>query len=120
MEEICKEYKTYVVSNSSPTHLKYYMDKLNINPKWFVDIISNNFTESDRTKKHYYKDILDSEKCDPQNAYVFGDSEKSDLLPARELGINTYLITDARKLEDIVNKAICRTSEKEDLGMCAD
>ena len=120
LEKICKEYKTYVVSNSSPTHLHFYMKKLGINPKWFEEIISNNFIEEDRTKKHYYQDILNMENCLPKNTYVFGDSEKSDLLPARELGINTHLITDARKLEDVVNKAIGRNFEKDNMGMCAD
>ena len=120
LEAVCKEYKTYLVSNSSPTHLHFYMDKLGIDKNWFVDIISNQFIEEDRTKKHYNQDILNAENYSPKNAYVFGDSDKSDLMPARELGINTYLITDARKLENVVNKAIGRSLEKEDLGMCAD
>lgn len=112
IEEICKKYPTYLVSNSSPTHLNFYLNELNIKNEWFVDIISNHFIEEDITKKHYYKDILTKEKCAPENAFVFGDSITSDLKPAEALGINTYHVTNATELESIVKKAIQSSYEK--------
>jgi len=106
IEKICKEFPTYVVSNSSPTHLNYYFEKLGIKGEWFKEVISNHFIAEDMTKKHYYKDILDNEKCLPDNAFVFGDSIESDLKPAKALGINTYHVTNALKLEETVKGAI--------------
>ena len=62
IENLCKEYPVYVVSNSSPTHIKYYMHIIGVDPDWFKGIISNHFTAKDRTKQHYYISILEKEK----------------------------------------------------------
>ena len=113
VEDICKKYPTYIVSNSSPTHLNYYIDMFKLKNEWFVDVISNHFIEEDRTKKHYYRDILNKEKCLPENAFVFGDSDTSDLKPARELGMNAYQVLNVNDLEDIVNKALQDKLENE-------
>ena len=106
IKQLCKKYAVYVVSNSSYSHLEYYMKILDVKPKWFKQIISNKFVEFDRTKKHYYQAILQKEKCEAHNAYVFGDSEKSDLVPARELGINAFLIQNSNDIPTIVENAI--------------
>ena len=52
------------------------------------------------------KDILAKENCSPQNAYVFGDSERSDISPALKLGINAFLIKDSRKIQNIIENII--------------
>ena len=106
IKSLCKRYAVYVVSNSSYSHLDYYMKILDVKPKWFKKIISNKFLEFDRTKKHYYQQILQKENCLAQNAFVFGDSEKSDLVPARELGINAFLIQNSNDIEQIVQNAL--------------
>ena len=66
------------------------MEKLNVKSEWFKDIYSNHFEEYDRTKKHYYQKIMEIENCLPENTYIYGDSENSDLKPARELGANLF------------------------------
>lgn len=108
LKDLCSKYPVYVVSNSSPTHIYHYMEMFGVDKDWFKEVISNRFTVKDRTKKHYYERILEKENCKPQNAYVLGDSDKSDLEPARQLGINTCLITDAKKvpekLDELLNK----------------
>ena len=106
MKSLCKKYPVYVVSNSSYSHLDYYMKVLNIKPKWFKKIYSNKFEQFDRTKKHYYQKILQSENCLPQNAFVFGDSERSDLVPARQLEINAFLIENSNDIPTVVETAI--------------
>ena len=106
MKNLCKTYPVYIVSNSSPSHLLLHMKTLKLNPKWFKEIISNKFTVKDRTKKHYYARILEKENCLPKNAFVFGDSFKSDLEPAIALGINTTIVTNAKQLPDLVNQSI--------------
>ena len=106
MEDLCKKFSVYVVSNSSSSHIEFYMKKLNVNPKWFKKIYSNHFEEFDRTKKHYYQEILDIENCEPQNTYVYGDSIKSDLVPAEELNINTFFISNANDIIETVNDSI--------------
>ena len=92
LKKLCQDYPVYIVSNSDIIHVKH--------------IISNQFLAKDQTKKHYYKDILAKENCSPQNAYVFGDSERSDISPALKLGINAFLIKDSRKIQNIIENII--------------
>ena len=104
--KLCNKYNVYLVSNSSPFHLKFYLKYIGLEPKIFKKIISNRFTKRDKTKKHYYKNIIVQENCLPQNAYVFGDSLKNDLIPAQKLGMQTFLVKDATRLKDIVKQAL--------------
>ena len=106
IEKTCSEYHCYIVSNSSPKHLHYYMKKLNINLDWFVEIISNHFVEADPTKQHYYTKIAKEENIDPSKMLVFGDSDVSDLLPARKIGAKTFLIKNAEDINEIVLNAL--------------
>lgn len=110
IEKICALYPVYLVSNSSYSHLEYYLKKLGHNPSWFKKIISNKFEEFDRTKEHYYKDIMESENCKPEDVFVFGDSNRNDLQPAKNLGMNTYLVLDATTLENTTNSALKKFS----------
>lgn len=103
LKDICGDHSVYVVSNSSPTHIYYYMEMFGIDKTWFKEIISNRFTQKDRTKKHYYKRILEKENCSPENAIVLGDSDKNDLEPGRKLGINTCLIVNATTIPEKLN-----------------
>ena len=103
LKDICGDHSVYVVSNSSPTHIYYYMEMFGIDKTWFKEIISNRFTQKDMTKKHYYKRILEKENCSPENAIVLGDSDKNDLEPGRKLGINTCLIVNATTIPEKLN-----------------
>lgn len=113
IEQICEDYPVYVVSNSSPTHIKFYMKKLDIEPEWFDDIVSNRFTQKDRTKKHYYERILEKENVEPHNVYVFGDSVKSDLVPAKELGMNVHHVKNAASIKRMVKRVLNKEKGKQ-------
>ena len=106
IENLCRKYPVYIVSNSSINHIIFYMKKLNINPNWFKRIYSNQFSETDRTKKIYYSQILEIENCSNLQTIVFGDSINTDLKPAQILGIDNYLINNANDIEKIVLKAL--------------
>ena len=106
IEQLCADFPVYVVSNSSPTHIKFYMKKLDVEPEWFDDIVSNRFTQKDRTKKHYYECILEKENVEPQQVYVFGDSIKSDLVPAKELGMNVHHVKNAKSIKRMVKRVL--------------
>lgn len=106
LKSLCKQYPVYLVSNSDIIHIKHYMKQINIDPSWFKSIICNQFIKKDPTKKHYYQDILNWENCEPKNAFVFGDSITSDIIPAEKLGINAFRITDSTKIASIVQDII--------------
>ena len=114
MQQLCSEFPIYIVSNSSPNHIKFYMEKLNVNPEWFKGIFSNHFEEFDRTKKHYYEEILKIENCEPKNAYVYGDSINSDLKPGRMLGINAFHITNSNDIQEIVDDSLNRGGKENE------
>lgn len=106
IKKICETYSVYIVSNSSPHHIHHYMNQFKVNPKWFKGIFSNHFEEFDLSKKHYYEEILKKENISSNEAVVFGDSDKSDLQPAREIGIKAVLTNDADKLHCLILKEI--------------
>lgn len=106
LENLCDKYSVYVVSNSSQKHLKYYMDKLNIDYSWFKKVVSNEFLEEDLTKEHYYKDILCEEGCNAHDVYVFGDSVIADLAPALHLGMNAFYVDNSTNIKKLVSEII--------------
>ena len=101
IEWICSLYPVYIVSNSSNSHLNRYLKTLGMDRDWFEDVISNKFIKEDRTKKHIYKSIMEKENVSASEVYVFGDSKRSDLEPAKALNMNTFFVSDAYDLEEI-------------------
>lgn len=106
LENLCKNYSVYVVSNSSLKHIYYYMEKLNINVNWFKKVIANEFLENDPTKEHYYEEILKMEKSKPHNIYVLGDSVECDLSPALHLGMNGFYVNNAKNIDSLVTSIL--------------
>jgi FMN phosphatase YigB (HAD superfamily) len=82
------------------------MKILGISYSWFKGVYSNHFLKYDMTKKPYYKKVIDREKCKPSEIYVFGDSNKSDIVPAKKLGMNGYEIPTATQIPEIVKNAL--------------
>ena len=106
LKDLCKKYPVYIVSNSLSNHIKFYMKELNISYSWFKGVYSNKFMLKDMTKKPYYTKIIEREKCKPNEVYVFGDSNKSDIVPAKELGMNGFEIPSATMIPEIVTNAL--------------
>lgn len=106
MKTLCEKYPVYIVSNSSPVHINFYMEKFGIDPKWFKDVISNRFTAKDHSKMHYYERIIEKEECLPENVFVFGDSVISDLKPAKLLGMNACHVTNSNDIPMLVKNAL--------------
>ena len=106
LQELCRDYPVYVVSNSAPQHIEHYMEKISVNPKWFRDVISNPFHEYDTTKKPCYEEIAEKENIDTTNLFVFGDSRTSDLNPAKRISAHTGHVRDARLIPYMVKSAL--------------
>lgn len=80
----------YVVSMSTPSYLKYYFSKYQINAKLFKDIVSvTDIDDVDKTEA--YKKILKKEKLLPEEALMVGDNFNIDILSAQKLGMNALL-----------------------------
>ncbi len=102
LKNICSNYHTYIVTNSSLNHINHYLEKLNVKPEWFSGIICNHYESYDQTKKHYYQDIMNKENAKPYETIVFGDDEIADLIPARKLGIKAVLSGEADNLHNLI------------------
>ncbi|MBO7218622.1 MAG: HAD family hydrolase [Clostridia bacterium] len=113
LESLCKEKPVYVVSNSSPTHVEYYMKKIGVKKKWFQDVISNEFDPFDTTKKHYYIEIMNREKVEPEDVVVLGDDKLSDLRPAEQLGMHTIYSNNAKTLLTKLDKFLSKKTTKK-------
>ena len=100
IKTVCKKYHSYIVSNSSPSHLQRYMNRIGVEEEWFKEVISNHFEEYDKTKKHYYKDIMKNEGVKAEEVLVVGDSEIADLQPAKLLNMNVLFISSAKELKE--------------------
>ena len=104
MCKLCKKYPVYIVSNSSPHHVKFYLQKFGIEPEWFSEIISNKFTVKDKSKKHYYRNILQKEKVCENQVFVYGDNFKNDIEPALDIGMNGFKIESVAQFEKYLKK----------------
>ncbi|MEK6900901.1 MAG: HAD family hydrolase, partial [Nanoarchaeota archaeon] len=67
-----------------------------INMSWFRKII----IVKDYDKKDKYKEVCTEWGCMPEQVMVIGDKFKTDLLPARELGMKTVYVRHGRGLAD--------------------
>ena len=108
LESLCQEKPVYVVSNSAPTHVEFYMKKIGVKKNWFRDVISNEFDPFDTTKKHYYIEIMNREKVEPEDVVVLGDDKLSDLRPAEQLGMHTIYSDDAKTLLKKLDKFLAK------------
>ena len=104
IKNLCEKYPVYIVSNSSQNHLKHYMKVLDVDYSWFKGVYSNQFEQFDPTKQHYYQEIIEAEKIQPNQLYVFGDSKNSDLEPAYNIGANAFLVEDAHKIKIMIEE----------------
>lgn len=102
IKNICSNYHTYIVTNSSFNHVCHYLEKFNISPEWFSGIICNRYESFDQTKKHYYQEIMLKENAKPYETIVFGDDEIADLIPARELNIKAVMSGEADNLHNLI------------------
>lgn len=106
VEKICKKYPTYIVSNSSVNHIKRFMKIFGVEFDWFKCVYANQFEEFDPTKKHYMEEIAKKENVKMNDIYMFGDSQISDMQPAKSLGINGTLIVDSKDFEQVFKASL--------------
>lgn len=106
IEKLSNYYKLYMVSNSHKKYLNYHLDKFKIKKEIFTEILDNEFKSKDLSKAIRYKEILKSEKIKPEEILVVGDSFESDLVPAKNLGMQIILVETAKETDEIILKLI--------------
>ena len=91
LASFANHFKLFIVLNSRKESVVKNMSILNINPRYFIDIISN--TETSKT--HAYQDIIKKHNISPEELLVIGNSYNSDILPALEIGANGRVVRSA-------------------------
>jgi len=107
ISDFASVFKLYIVSHSSKFFINEFSQKYNFNLECFQDIMGseNEVIGLTNTKKQAFQNIIRLENIEPNDLVVLGDSEKKDLIPARELGSFGYLVNSINDInEDLLEK----------------
>lgn len=66
----------------------------NLSADMFDDITVYDKCTFSKPSTGYYKEIMDKFNADPSNTVMFGNDVNEDILPCKELGVETFLLTD--------------------------
>ena len=88
-------------------YIEFYLDYANINKNDFTEIIDNKYDDEGYTKIPMMKKVLRDTNLKPDEIIMIGDSEMSDISPAKLVGFQTCLVNtvyDTEKiLQDLIN-----------------
>lgn len=112
IKEISKYYPIYIVSDSSVAYLEYYLGESNIDKNWFSGIYSNTYDDETYSKMPVMKIIQNETGVKPNEIIMIGDSEYSDIQPAKLLGFQTQHIKHVSETEKILQDLINIKSSK--------
>ncbi len=102
LKKCAKQGKLYIVSNSDRHFIENMCKSYKIDLSIFEDVVSNEFLPNDESKERYYRQIMQENGLKPDEVLVVGNSKKSDILPAKKLGMNTYQCDQGFTYEEIV------------------
>ncbi len=106
IDKLAKNYKIYVISDSQVTYLEHYLKYAKISLNNFEAIYSNEYNDEGYTKIPMMRKILKETGLKPNEIVMVGDSEKSDIVPAKLVGFQTYHVKDVYDTEDFLQKLI--------------
>lgn len=96
--KLMKEKAEFVVVATQPMFpLEAVVKRLswtNLTPDMFDDITIYDESTFSKPNTGYYKEIMDKYGADPSNTVMFGNDVNEDILPCKQLGIETFLLTD--------------------------
>lgn len=106
IDKLAKNYKIYVISDSQVTYLEHYLKYAKIRLDNFEAIYSNEYNDEGYTKIPMMRKILKETGLKPNEVVMVGDSEKSDIVPAKLVGFQTYHVKDVYDTEEFLQKLI--------------
>lgn len=103
---LAKYYKVYIISDSSVPYLEFYLNHAKIDKKNFQAILSNEYNDEGYTKIPMMKKVLKETGLKSDEIIMIGDSEKSDITPAKLVGFQTFLVDHVSETEKILQDLI--------------
>lgn len=95
-----EKYPIYIASMSQQNYLNNYFKVYGIDRENFVDVLSMDLVK-DKSKGDMLKRIKERENCHPEEILMVGDSLTHDIIPAKELGMQTFhMVGDFNQLYD--------------------
>ncbi len=106
IEKLSKLYDIYILSDSGQAYLKYNMKIAKIKRKWFVDVLTNTYSDENYTKIPVMKKILSKTGLKADEIIMIGDSRKADIIPAQSVGFQTFHVESVADTEKILQELI--------------
>lgn len=113
IKAISKHYPIYIVSDSAVPYLEFYLDYAKIDKKYFSGIYDNQYDDETYSKISVMKRVLDETALKPNEIIMIGDSENSDIKPAKLLGFQTKHIKTVFETEDVLQELVNLKSSKK-------
>ena len=104
IKELSKHYPVYIVSDSSKKYLEFYLKESKIDKSWFSGIYSNTYDDETYSKIPVMKRVLTETGLKPNEIIMIGDSENSDIKPAKLLGFQTKHIKSVFETTDVLQE----------------
>ena len=112
IKELSKYYPVYIVSDSSKKYLEFYLGEAKINKSWFAGIYSNTYDDETYSKIPVMKRVMNETGLKPNEIIMIGDSENSDIKPAKLLGFQTKHIKNVFETTEILQELTNLKSSK--------
>lgn len=106
IEKISKYYPIYIVSDSSVPYLEYYLNYAKIDKNLFSGIYDNKYDDETYSKISVMKRVMNETGLKPSEIIMIGDSEFSDIQPAKLLGFQTCHIKHVSETEQILQELV--------------
>ncbi len=108
--ELAKKYRLFLLSDSPEKYLSHLAKQLKIDLNVFEKRFSNNWEVYDISKAVCMKQIIGNAGVNTKEILMVGDSEVSDIVPAKKLGLQAFkvdTVDDTNKIiEYLINNKI--------------
>lgn len=106
LDKLSKKYPIYLISNSPENYIKHYAKLFGIDLAAFKKVFYNLHEGEDFTKAFYMEKCMQDAGSTRDTTLMVGDDFFTDIMPANELGINTYLVDDVTDTENLIKNLL--------------
>lgn len=106
ISNLAKGFKVYLLSDSARKYLEFYLDYAHIDKTKFQEILSNQYDDEKYSKIPMMKKVLEQTGLKANEIVMVGDNKKTDIIPAKLLGFQTYHVKDVWDTQDFLQKLI--------------
>lgn len=106
LRDLSKKVKLAIVSNSSKEYVLHYLNVFGINPKHFAYVMNNEYQLGNFSKAVNYEKIIHEQNLTHDQVLVIGDSYRTDIEPALQLGCHAKQTSCLREVKEVIEEYI--------------